>query len=165
MPNFDDRLAEFSLLLEHSESLFDALRQISKRLQSMLGAERASVLLYDKKRHLLRRVAGEDEEMIVVPYDQGVVGESLRTGKVQLENEPYNSTNFFAEVDMQLGFYTQSILTIPLFNDQQNIIGVIELLNKKGGFGKDDKAFAETLSHALSTHIALAQKSITDETP
>ena len=166
MPSLDDQLAEFHKLLQDKVSLFDALMHITETLKKALSAERASLLIYDRDNEQLWSVVDEQQEKIVVPYDQGIVGATLRTGRVQLENEPYDNPNFFSEVDMQLGFYTQSILAAPLFDDQQNIIGVIELLNKPGGFTKDDKNFVYALTHALSKHITLAQKSTlqTDQT-
>ena len=112
-----DQLTEFRELQQQT-SLFDALTHISETLKGTLSAERASVLIYEREQDLLWTVVDEHKEKIIVPYDQGIVGKVLRTGKVQLENEPYDNPNFFSEVDTQLGFYTQSILAAPIFDDQ-----------------------------------------------
>ena len=148
-----DQLSEFHKLLEEKVSLYDALKYVAESLKSMLSAERASLLIYDREEEQLWTVVVEQNEKIVVPYDLGIVGETLRTGKVQLENEPYDNTNFFAEVDMQLGFYTQSILAAPIFDAQSQIIGVIELLNKPGGFTKEDHDFITYFANSISGFI------------
>jgi len=152
MPYPYDQLTSFRELLQQT-SLFDALTHIAETLKSTLSAERASVLIYERDQKLLWTVVHEEKEKIVVPYDQGIVGETLRTGKVQIENEPYDNVNFFAEVDMQLEFYTQSILAIPIFNTNEKIIGVIELLNKPGGFTKEDREYITHFTNSISGYI------------
>lgn len=154
MPSLDDQLAEFrELLHEDKVSLFDALMHITETLKKALSAERASLLIYDRDNERLWSVVDEQQEKIVVPYDQGIVGATLRTGRVQLENEPYDNPNFFSEVDMQLGFYTQSILAAPIFDAQNQVIGVIEILNKPGGFTKEDREYITYFVNAISGFI------------
>ena len=139
MPDPYDQLAKFRELLQQKEPLFDVLRHVSLILKHTLSAQQASLFIYDREHEQLWTVLDDREEKIVVPCYLGIVGKTVRTGKVQLENEPYDNPNFFAEVDTQLAFYTQSILTTPILNTRQKVIGVIELLNKPGGFTKDDK--------------------------
>ena len=148
-----DQLAKFREFLQQEASLFDALTHISETIKSTLSAERASVLIYEREQDLLWTVVGEQKEKIIIPYDQGIAGKVLRTGKVQLENEPYDNPNFFSEVDMQLGFYTQSILAAPIFDDQNQIIGIIELLNKPDGFTKEDREYITHFTNSISGYI------------
>ena len=156
MQSLEDRYRSFHELLQQEDSLEETLRMLCKTLKTILSVEQASVLLYDKEEKQLWTVLMDQKEKILVPYDQGIVGETFRTAKVQLENEPYDNPNFFAEVDMQLGFYTQSILAAPLFDEQDNVIGVIELLNKPGGFDKADHEcityFANVISDLLENN-------------
>ena len=149
---------EFHKTLQQQSSLEETLVDVSNTLKKMLTVQRASVLLYDNKaKQFWTKIANHDEK-IVVPYDQGIVGESYRTGKVQLENEPYDNPNFFAEIDMQLGFYTQNILAAPLFNTKEEIIGVLELINKPDGFTKEDRElisyFTDTISSVVAKHLS-----------
>jgi len=148
-----DQLAEFHRLLEEKASLYDALLYVAEGLKKMLSAERASLLIYDREEEQLWTRVLEQDEKVLVPFDQGIVGDALRTGRVQLENEPYDNPNFFAEVDMQLGFYTQSILAAPVFDAQNQVIGVIELLNKPGGFTKADREFITHFANSISGFI------------
>ena len=161
-----DQLAEFHALLQQQASPFEALYFIAENVKKALSAERASVLVYDKEREQFWTKVGESQEKIVVPYDQGIVGKTFRTGKVQLENEPYNSSHFFAEVDMQLGYYTQNILAFPLFDANQDIIAIIELLNKPTSFTKKDKNFVNDLTQQISPHMTplVQNRSQTKET-
>ena len=152
-----EQLANFSKVLLSTACLEDGLRLISKYTKKMIAAERTSIFIHDAKHGRLWTVLADEKEKIVIPYDVGLVGQTMRTQKGVLENEPYNNANFLADVDMETGYYTQSILTAPIFNSKRRIIGVLELLNKKGGFSNDDKIFIDFFAHYISGYIELTQ--------
>ena len=131
-------LTAFNQQLLKKESLNDALESISEWSKKLIHAERCSLFVYDKKENRLRSLWADGPVEIEIPFDQGVIGETLRTNKAVLENEPYDDFDFFADIDMQTGYYTQNILSAPLVDKNEQLFGVIELLNKKGGFQKED---------------------------
>ena len=137
----------------YKASRVDGLEYISIHAKSMFGAERCSIFMYDQEENKLWTTLADGAEKIIVPYDIGIVGQTIRVGKPIIENEPYGNSNFLSDVDMQTGYYTQNILTAPIFNAKNKIIGVLQLLNKEGKFTKKDAERIASFSHSISGFI------------
>ncbi|MEN8146684.1 MAG: GAF domain-containing protein [Campylobacterota bacterium] len=134
-------------------SLADGLDYISVSAKSIFGAERCSIFMYDQEENKLWTTLADGTEKIIIPYDIGIVGQTIRVEKPIIENEPYGNANFLSDVDMQTGYYTQNILTAPIFNGQNKIIGVLQLLNKEGAFSKKDAESIASFSKSISGFI------------
>ena len=132
---------------------FDTLRYITLHAKSMINAERCSVFIYIHKEDKLSTILADGEEKIIMPYDMGIVGETIRVKKSIIENEPYSNPNFLADVDMQTGYYTQNILTTPIFDAENEVIGALQLLNKKEGFTKADAQAITSFAEEISSFI------------
>jgi adenylate cyclase len=66
----------------------------------------------------------------------------------------YADLRFNPSFDKQTGFFTRSILCVPIVNNDNDAIGVTQVLNKKGGVFSDDdeqrlKAFTAQISISL----------------
>ena len=131
----------------------EALEYISVHAKSMVGAERCSIFLYNREEDALWTTLADGEEKIVVPFDIGVVGQTIRVKKPLIENEPYDNMNFLPDIDMQTGYYTQNILTSPIFDEEDEVIGVLQLLNKEGGFSKNDAELITAFTESISAFI------------
>jgi len=68
--------------------------------------------------------------------------------------------DFFPDVDRQTGYETKTILCAPLRNRRQAVVGVIELLNKKGGgaFTKRDEELCAELIEPLGVVLEGCQR-------
>ncbi|MCZ6603132.1 MAG: GAF domain-containing sensor histidine kinase [Planctomycetota bacterium] len=165
-----------SLRLRNRELL--AIREIAQRLIApfhlgefmyeiittccrIMRSEAGSVLLQEagtgKLHFFWVRGAGADKvREFVLEKGQGVAGWSAETGRSCLVSDPENDPRFFADVDRETGFKTTSILCAPI-RGAEGVIGVVEVLNKKGGgrFSAEDLAFLEV----LSAEVALAIES------
>ena len=148
------QLTGFDKNVLNKASHVEALEYISMHAKSMVGAERCSIFIYNQEENELSTTLADGAEKIVMPYDIGIVGQTIRVEKTIIENEPYDSSNFLADVDMQTGFYTQNILTAPIFNVQDEVIGVLQLLNKESGFSKKDAERIASFSKSISSYIA-----------
>ena len=79
---------------------------------------------------------------------------AMKTGETINIPDAYADSRFNPEVDKKTGFHTRSILCMPLRNKDGEIIGVSQVLNKKGGpFTERDErrlaAFSAEASIAL----------------
>ncbi len=146
-------LTEFGKNLLNMDSLSDGLAYISLNAKSMTEADRCSIFIY--KEDELWTTLADGTEKIIIPYDMGIVGETIRGRKPILENTPYDNQNFLSNIDMETGYYTQSLLTSPIFNSRREVIGVIQLLNKENGFNKKDMEFLSFFAHYVSSFIEL----------
>jgi len=146
-------LIEFGKKLLAIDSLSDGLAYISLNAKSMIEADRCSIFIYREDK--LWTTLADGTEKIIIPYDIGIVGKTIRTKKPILENNPYDNQNFLSNIDMETGYYTQSLLTSPILNSKREVIGVIQLLNKEDGFNKKDMEFLSFFAHYVSSFIEL----------
>ena len=84
----------------------------------------------------------------------GIAGTVFTTGKTINIPYAYADLRFNPAVDRQTGYFTRSILCVPVVNQHGKIIGVTQVLNKRGGpFTHEDesrlKAFTAQISIAL----------------
>ncbi|MBI4640445.1 MAG: GAF domain-containing protein, partial [Candidatus Tectomicrobia bacterium] len=121
----------------------------------VMNADRASLFLIDTaSSELWSKVAqGEKEREIRVPAGTGIVGWVAQYGQVVNTPDAYADPRFNPAVDRRTGYLTRSVLCGPVKNLNGDIIGVIEVINKKeGNFTAED----ETLFRALAYQIAIA---------
>jgi phosphoserine phosphatase RsbU/P len=118
------------------------------------GAARGTVFLVDQERNEIWSLVGLglEQHVIRLPADRGIAGWVAREGcAVRLDNA-YDDPRFEPDIDRKLGFKTKQLLCLPIRNEADVIIGVLQLLNKPESFNQDDEAFLD----ALSSHVALA---------
>ena len=129
-----------------------ALRAFTRKLGTILDAERASLFLVDHERQeLWLTVAREADDEITelrVPMATGIAGHAARTGETVRIDDAYQDPRFNPEMDRRTGFRTRSILCVPLRDAQGNVFAVSQLLNR--GDGKpfdaaDERRFTEFL--------------------
>lgn len=72
----------------------------------------------------------------------GIAGEVAMTGEVLNITDAYSDPRFNRTVDQLTGYKTESILCMPIFI-RGNIIGVVQMVNKRSGFftREDEEAF------------------------
>ena len=88
-----------------------------------------------------------------IKIGEGVAGQVAATGEVLNIPSAYDDPRFMRDFDQATGFRTHTILAAPMRNPQQKIIGVVQLLNKRGGsFAERD----ERLLTAMATQAAIS---------
>jgi adenylate cyclase len=122
----------------------------------MLGAERATIFLHDPATNtLFSRVAvGGDFNEIRFPAHMGIAGAVFTSATTMNIPYAYADLRFNPAFDRQTGFFTRSILCVPILNKHGKVIGVTQVLNKKGGVFTDEdeqrlKAFTAQIAIAL----------------
>jgi len=84
---------------------------------------------------------------------QGIAGWVALHGEPLIINETRHDTRFFANIDNQSGFRTQSVLCVPL-RVEQRVIGVMEAINKQSGsFGDADLRLLQAITGPLAAAI------------
>lgn len=149
-------LAEFGQSLLKRPTLSEGLPMISEYAKKVSGAERCSIFIYNPKLQMLWTTLADGVEKIMVHADDGIVGHTLKEGKPILVNNPYEDERFLPSIDNKTGFVTENIASIPVFNSNRQIIGVFQLLNKLGGFTREDAKFMIFFAHYISGYLELA---------
>jgi len=149
----------FLELVSEINSEFD-LNSILQRLVAettrMLDAERATIFLHDPGTGTLfsRVLTGSDISEIRFPSHLGIAGAVFTSGESMNIPYAYADLRFNPAFDRQTGFFTRSILCVPILNKDNRVIGVTQMLNKKGGIFTDEdeqrlKAFTAQIAIAL----------------
>ena len=155
-----DRLAA---LLQTAESLsretnIDTLvSTILMNACQLIGADRASLFVIDESRtHLISKVAHGTTKPLLLPIDQGIAGHVATTGETINIPDVYEDPRFNSNVDKATGYRTKSLMTIPVHDQQGNIIAVAQLMNKLNGEPFTDSDVELTKAMSVFTGIALA---------
>ena len=132
------------------------LQKVMQEATRMLNAERSTLFLLDERTGELWSHVGEGlgAGEIRMPSSVGIAGHVFTTGEVLNIPHAYADLRFNPAFDKQTGFFTRSILCMPIVNKHGKIIGVNQVLNKNGGpFSKEDeqrlRAFSAQVSIAL----------------
>lgn len=149
------KLIEFGSQILYKKSLPEGLPHIAKYAKEIIGADRCSMFIYSPKRSEFWTTLADGVERITIPSDKGIVGKTLKIKKPIIENDVYSSSTFFKDIDKMTGYKTNNIVTAPIFNNDKEIVGVLELLNKDGGFTENDLKHMTFFSKSLSNFIDL----------
>jgi signal transduction protein with GAF and PtsI domain len=155
------KIEDFSKKLAYLKNIDEALDAISEEAKSLLHAQRCSIFLVDHRSDVLWTKLSNDVGKIAIGLDAGIVGLTYETRKPQLVNEPYKHPRFLNVIDKQSGYKTKNLITMPIFADDQEIIGIIQLLNKvddEEGFNQDDKYALTFFANYVSGTLELALK-------
>ncbi|MCK9382806.1 MAG: GAF domain-containing protein [Sulfuritalea sp.] len=148
-------LLEVSISIVSEIHLDPLLMKIMAAATSLLQADRGTLFLYDATRdELFSRVAGGiDGAEIRFPANAGIAGECFSSGRVINIADAYSDSRFNPEFDRQTGYRTHSLLCMPIVARGERKIGVMQILNRKGGaFGSAD----ERRLRAFSAQAAVA---------
>ena len=130
------------------------LQKIISTITKMLDAERSTLFINDEKTNeLYTEIADGLGTRIRFPNHLGISGTVFTTGQPIMIPHAYADLRFNPSFDKQTGFFTRSILCMPVMNKMGKTIGVTQVLNKRGGvFTKEDEARLA----AFTSQIAIA---------
>ncbi len=150
------RILEVTQAVSSELNIEKLLRRIIGISTDLLEAERSTLFLHDPlSGELWSRVAeGISEREIRFPADVGIAGEVFNTQVAVNIPDAYADERFNPEVDRKTGYRTRSILCVPVINKHGIAIGVVQVLNRRGGpFRPRDQRRLEML--AAQSAIAL----------
>jgi HD-GYP domain-containing protein (c-di-GMP phosphodiesterase class II) len=155
------RIEKLTALLDVGKAMASE-RNLDRLLQLILGevtrvmeAERSSLFLVDRERNeLWSKIAqGLEVREIRIKIGMGISGYVAQTGKTVNIPDAYTDPRFNQETDRRTGYRTRNILCAPMRNKHEEVIGVLQVLNKlDGAFTAED----EDLLLALSSQAAVA---------
>ncbi len=123
-------------LSQSSLNLEDTLKRVMDEAKTLMSADRATLWLLDREKQQLWTkipIQGELTEMRIA-MGEGFAGMVAMTGEpllipFDLYNDPYAHTAI--ETDNKTRYRTCSLLCMPVFNVDQELIGVTQLVNKQ----------------------------------
>ena len=153
-----DREAAFMNVVSDITSELELPKLLGKVMSEatrLLNAERSTLFLNDEKSNeLFSYVGGGLDSQIRLPNIAGIAGAVFASGDSINIPYAYADLRFNPGFDKQTGFFTRSILCVPVVNKTGDVIGVTQALNKIGGpFTDEDeqrlRAFTAQISIGL----------------
>jgi len=152
---------ELSRQLSVPSDLDTLLRRVEDAALRVLDCERLTVFVSEPLANDLRSRLATGAHEIRTPADRGIAGATFRESRVINVEDAAADPRFYDAIDRQTGFRTRSLLSVPLLGIDNDTIGVLELLNKRGGgFTAIDEELAVTLGSL--TGIALQRQVLVD---
>src|SRR5437879_5239783 len=137
------------------------LRDMAQATTQLLDADRATIFIVDReKNEIWSRVAlGTGVGEIRQPVGVGIAGTVAATGETVNIPDAYADPRFNPEPDKRSGYRTRSLLTFPMTGQNGRVIGVFQVVNKKGGehFTTDDEETLSSLGASAAVAVENAQ--------
>ncbi len=132
------------------------LQKVMGEATRLLNSDRSTLFLNDEKTNELWSEVGQGLEstQLRFPNHLGIAGKVFTSGKSINIPYAYADLRFNPSFDKRTGYFTRSILCTPIINKYGKVIGVTQVLNKRGGpFTAEDesrlRAFTAQISIAL----------------
>ena len=134
------------------------LKVIAEETKIAIQADRCTVFMLDKNELWSKVALGMDSQEIRFPADKGLAGYVVKTGEPLNIPEAYNDPRFNPDIDKETGYRTKTILCMPIKNNNQEIIGAFQVLNKLNGvFTKGDEDLLVAIGGSASIALENAQ--------
>lgn len=139
--------------LELDKLLYTTMEEVAR----IMNADRCSVFLLDEEKHELWSIVAmgiEKGKEIRFPADKGIAGHVAMTGEILNIPDAYKDERFNPDIDRKTGYTTRNMLTMPMSNKNEEIIGVFQVLNKEDGpFTVPDEELLSAISQIAATAI------------
>lgn len=147
-------LEDIGVALGSTLDLNELLSLVLTRVSEVVDAERSTLYLLDEDTGELWSKVTQGEEVVEIRLrvGEGLAGWVAQGGRSVNIKDAYQDSRFDQHWDRKTGYRTRSILCVPMKNHHGRILGVIQALNKRGGyFSVDD----ESLLSALASQAAV----------
>ncbi len=131
----ESQMLEVTTAIAEEIKLQPLLHKVMDICTDILDADRSTLFLHDPgAAELWSNVAqGIGTHQIRFPDDAGIAGDVFTTGNTINIREAYKDARFNKAIDKKTGYRTRSILCVQVKAKNGTPIGVMQVLNKKGG--------------------------------
>ena len=137
--------------LTRGVDLNELLVSLVDAIVNSVAADRGTLYLVDGARQSLTSMVAQLPELdkIQLSFGQGVAGSVAQTQKALNVPDVRFEPRFDPTFDQRTGYETKSLLAVPISDSRGETIGVMQLLNAKGGvFAKADEEKGDSLERA-----------------
>lgn len=121
---------DYTAKIVSEQKLNAVLVHMANMGREMILSDRCTVWLIDEPNHQLYTTVAHGVDEIRIPYGTGLVGSAIESGEPIIIEDAYNDPRHNAENDRKTGYHTKSIITVPFRNNDGEIIGAYQAINK-----------------------------------
>jgi class 3 adenylate cyclase/putative methionine-R-sulfoxide reductase with GAF domain len=104
---------------------------IMNTVTEVMHADRSTLFLVDRQRDELWSRVAQGSSEIRIKIGEGLSGHVAKTGETLNIEDAYEDHRFSRDYDDRTGYRTKSILCTPILNQSGEIIGTVQVLNKR----------------------------------
>ena len=129
------RLLDVNIAITSEMRLEALLAKMVEVTSQVIHADRTTLFLHDEKTGELWSVVAEGiaERQIRFPSGEGLAGWVFTHGEAVNLSDAYDDERFNRGVDLETGYRTQSVLTVPVTARDGRRLGVMQALNRQVG--------------------------------
>lgn len=121
---------EYTAKIANEKKLETVLILMANMGREMIVADRCTVWLIDSARQELFTVVAHGVGEIRIPYGSGLVGSAISSGEPIMIDDAYKDPRHNPDNDKKTGYRTKAIMTIPFRNNEGEVIGAYQAINK-----------------------------------
>lgn len=153
---------DIALAVGTTLDLDELLQRIAENITELIDAERSTIYVVDEdRRELWSSVAQSDGDPVEIrlPIGTGVAGWVAEEGRVLNVPDAYTDDRFDPTWDQTTGYTTRSLLCAPMLTRDGEVIGVVQVLNKKdrNTFTSDDEIYLQAIAGQAAMSLQNAQ--------
>lgn len=121
---------EYTAKIANEKKLESVLILMANMGREMIVADRCTVWLIDSARNELFTAVAHGVGEIRIPYGSGLVGSAISSGEPIFIDDAYKDPRHNPDSDKKTGYRTKAIMTIPFRNNEGEVIGAYQAINK-----------------------------------
>lgn len=128
---------EYTAKIANERSLDNVLILMANMGREMVVADRCSVWLIDERTNELFTTVAHGVKEIRIPLTSGLVGMSVSSGEPIFIDDAYTNLQYrdvllsgAIAVDKRTGYHTKALMVVPFQNNEGQIIGAYQAINK-----------------------------------
>lgn len=130
------------------------LEALVHHVSTSLGAERSTLYRMVDGELRSQVVEGAPDLDIHLAVGQGLAGWTAMAGVPLCINDPLKDDRFDARWDQESGYVTDTVVCMPvLAADGTTVLGVLQSLNKPGGFDDEDLLWLRGIAALITPHL------------
>lgn len=114
--------------IDDNDSTLEALADMGR---DIVFADRCTIWILDKKEDILWTKVADGIGYTAMDAHSGIVGSALHSGEAIVLNDVYADERFNSSIDEKTGYKTHTMMVIPMRNEDHEVIGAIQVINKK----------------------------------
>jgi signal transduction histidine kinase len=158
-----DAVRRIAANLSTAIELEELIPQALHTTLTLVEADAGSILLHHagKGKLVFECVIGEKSDALTgmeLEPDQGLAGQVFQSGGTRVSDDVGREPDHFHELGERVGYLTTNMVTVPLKSLEAAPLGVMQVLNKRGGcFDEYDVRLIEIMAAQIAAAIGAAR--------
>jgi HD-GYP domain-containing protein (c-di-GMP phosphodiesterase class II) len=121
---------DYAAKIANEKKLGNLLTLMADMGRDMVVSDRCTVWLIDSHKNELFTTVAHGVKELRIPMNTGLVGHAIHTGQPIFIEDAYKDDRFNQDVDKKTGYRTKAIMVVPFRNNDGEIMGAYQAINK-----------------------------------